>query len=247
MSLQRRRLASCEDLTVPALRRLQGLAPLTDSDREAIRRVGSYRDSLPAGAELQQEGSCGGARIMASGFACRQRVLPDGRRQIFDFLIAGDLIGVAADQPLARTAIAALTPVDTLPAALLRECAADAQRFPGLCAAVARCAHEEQTRLLDHVVRLGRQTGYERTAHLLLELGDRLAAAGLGDRRRFPMPLTQEALADALGLSVVHVNRILQQLRRERLIELRSGEAVLLEREFLMEIADYRPRPSAAA
>ena len=95
--------------------------------------------------------------------------------------------------------------------------------------------------------RLGRQTGYERTAHLLLELGDRLAAAGLGDGRRFPMPLTQESLADALGLSVVHVNRILQQLRRERLIELRSGEAVLIERDLLVGVADYRSCLTGAA
>jgi len=66
------------------------------------------------------------------------------------------------------------------------------------------------------------------------------------DSQRFPLPLTQEVLADALGLSIVHVNRTLQQLRRERLIELRSGVAILLEPELLAGIADYR-RPAAIA
>jgi CRP-like cAMP-binding protein len=240
MALQHRRVGGLDDVVAPALLRLQKLGPLPESDREALRRAGTYSETAPAGAELQQEGRCGCPRILISGFACRQRVLADGRRQIFDFLIPGDLIGAAPDRPLAQEAVAALTTVETAPAPVLRDCAVDPMRFPGLSAAVARCARQEQLRLLDHVVRLGRQTGYERTAHLLLELGDRLAAAGLGDGRRFPMPLTQESLADSLGLSVVHVNRILQQLRRERLIELRSGEAVLIERELLAGIADYR-------
>jgi CRP-like cAMP-binding protein len=112
---------------------------------------------------------------------------------------------------------------------------------PGLAKAVGLCESTEEARLLDHVVRLGRHTAYERVAHLLLELRERLAAAGLGDDRRFPLPVTQEVLADALGLSVVHINRILQQLRRERLIETRAGQAVLLDPELLVQVADYGP------
>lgn len=111
---------------------------------------------------------------------------------------------------------------------------------PSLAEALLVAAALDEALLLAHVVRLGRQTAYERTAHLLLELHDRTTTAGLEQNGRFPMPLTQEALADALGLSIVHVNRTLQQLRRDRLIEVRSGEARLLDRDALIEIADYQ-------
>jgi CRP-like cAMP-binding protein len=77
-------------------------------------------------------------------------------------------------------------------------------------------------------------------AHFFLELQRRLEVTGLGDSQRFPLPLTQEILADALGLSIVHVNRTLQHLRREQLIELRSGVAILLQPAALAQIADYR-------
>ena len=70
------------------------------------------------------------------------------------------------------------------------------------------------------------------------ELHDRAAAAGLADDGRFLLPLTQEVLADALGLSVVHVNRVLQQLKRDRLIELHGGRARLLDRARLAMVSD---------
>jgi CRP-like cAMP-binding protein len=98
----------------------------------------------------------------------------------------------------------------------------------------------EDALLLDHAVRLGRLTAFERVAHFLLELQQRLEIAGLGDRQRFPLPLTQEILADALGLSIVHVNRTLQQLRRTGLIELRSGVAILVQPDALAKLCDYR-------
>jgi CRP-like cAMP-binding protein len=118
-------------------------------------------------------------------------------------------------------------------------CLLRSDQAPGLLRAFLAATRLENMRLLDHVVRLGRQTAYERVAHFLLEMQDRLAAVGMGDRQRFPLPLTQELLADALGLSIVHVNRTLQQLRRDNLIEWRAGVVVLLQRELLVQIADY--------
>ncbi len=103
----------------------------------------------------------------------------------------------------------------------------------------------DEASLLDHIVRLGRQTAYERMAHLLLELRWRLAEVGLGDERKFPLPLTQEVLADALGLSIVHVNRTLQQLRREGLLEMRAGFVELLKPDVLIATSDFRlPQPT---
>jgi CRP-like cAMP-binding protein len=113
-------------------------------------------------------------------------------------------------------------------------------RSPALAAALTRARWLEQSMLLDHMVRLGRQTAYERVAHFLLELQQRMEIAGFGDAQRFPLPLTQEILADVLGLSIVHVNRTLQQLRREKLIELRSGVAILLQPDILASISDFK-------
>ena len=87
--------------------------------------------------------------------------------------------------------------------------------YPGLTLAVRLLSIYETLSLQDQVVRLGRQTAYERMVHLLLELRERLDTVDMVINNVFPMPLTQEVLADALGLSIVHVNRTLQQIRRD--------------------------------
>jgi CRP-like cAMP-binding protein len=93
--------------------------------------------------------------------------------------------------------------------------------------------------LLHQIIRIGRQTAYERLVHLLLELNSRCHAAGLSDGFSFDLPLTQEILADSLGLSIVHVNRTLQTLRREQLIEQKSSIVTIKDKEKLALIAEY--------
>lgn len=194
-----------------------------------------------AGDELIAEGQTARrARFIVSGWAHSQRVLMDGRRQTFGFLLPGDGLGMCPRQsPPALAVFVAATALETVDAEPLME-VVQSGRSPGLERALAAAARLDDILTYDHVTRLGCQTAYERVAHFLLELQHRSEMAGLGDRHRFPMPLTQEMLADALGLSIVHINRTLQQLRQRRLIELRSGVAVLLDREALIQIADFR-------
>ena len=232
------------------VRRLRMLGAVSDAELDLLRSLGDRRERCIAGEELVTEGDFGSRpRFILSGWACRQRVLPDGRRQIFSFLLPGD--GLALDRRLTPepASVIALTALETADAAPLLE-AVQAGRAPGLASALAAIEPLEHKLMLDHMVRLGRQTAYERVAHFLLELQRRQEITGLGDSQRFPLPLTQEMMADALGLSIVHVNRTLQQLRRERLIELRSGVAILLQREQLTDIAEYRtqsPRRAGGA
>jgi CRP-like cAMP-binding protein len=229
------------------VRRLRALSSLTEAEHDLVRRLGDRRERHVAGEELVAEGQVGRRpRFVTSGWACSQRVLSDGRRQIFGFVLPGDLLGLA-DRPSTPSlcSVVALTALETIDAEAMFE-AIQSDSAPGLARALIAAHLAEQALLFDHMVRLGRQTAYERVAHLLLELQRRLEAAGLGDSQRFPLPLTQEILADALGLSIVHVNRTLQQLRRERLIELRSGVAILLQPDLLMNIADYRAATPAA-
>ena len=94
-------------------------------------------------------------------------------------------------------------------------------------------------RLLDQVVRLGQQTAVERVVTLMLDIHDRLGAVGMAEIDSFDMPLTNEQLASMLGLSLVHVNRTLQQLRQEGLADIRSGKAVLLNPERMRSLSSY--------
>lgn len=228
----------------PIVRRLRTLAPISGDEEALVRALSERRERHGPGEELIAEGH--GARrprFVVAGWAARQRVLPDGRRQIFSLILPGDSLGLAdRTAPPAPWSVVALTALETMDAEPVLDAAREG-RAPGLARAFEAGAHEESRLLLDHMVRLGQQTAYERVAHFLLELSRRLQIAGLGDGQRFPLPLTQEILADALGLSIVHVNRTLQQLRRERLIELRSGVAILLQPQTLREVAAYEAAP----
>lgn len=224
----------------PVLRRLKGSSSISAAEETLIRTLADHRDRFTPGQELIAEGALARApRLVVAGWAACQRVLPDGRRQIFRFILPGDGLGFAPQpSPPSPWSVTALTALETIDAEEALA-AAESGAAPGLAEAFAAARARERRQLLDQMVRLGQQTAYERMAHFLLELQGRLQAAGLGDEQRFPLPLTQEILADALGLSIVHVNRTLQQLRRQGLIELRSGVAILLNREALAQVADY--------
>jgi CRP-like cAMP-binding protein len=223
------------------LRRLERFGPLSPPAVDLIRSL-TEAQSHPAGAELNDEGAgLPRPRFLLTGWAARMRWLTDGRRQILGFLLPGEGIGLSPrPRPIGMTATIALTPLKTLDAAPVLRAFDQPEMAPGLAEALRMAACMEEAVLLDQVVRLGRQTAYERICHLLLELRDRLADVGLAHNGSFPLPLTQEVIADATGLSVVHVNRILQQLRREHLVDLHAGRASLLEADQLEKIADYQ-------
>ena len=225
----------------PALRRLMSLTTLSDLEQALILGLGGRRERHSAGDELLVEGDFARRpRFVVSGWASTQRLLSDGRRQVFGFALPGDGVGVYPRMsPPAPFTVVATTPVETVDAEPFLE-AVRLGDSPGLLKAFSAAARHEDQMLLDHIVRLGRQTAYERVAHFLLELHDRLAAVGLAEQQRFPLPLTQEILADTLGLSIVHINRTLQQMRRDQLIEWRSGMATVLRREVLASMCDYR-------
>lgn len=217
-------------------RRLGGPGLLSPAELELVAATARRLENAPGGTEIP------GRRILVSGWVARRRTLADGSRQIFSFVLPGD---PCSGRRRGGTRLVALTAVETAEAGALFQAAEDRLRHPGLADAFEAIGQEEEGLLLDHIVRLGRLTAYERTAHLLLELRERLARVGLADEQRLPMPLTQETLADALGLSIVHVNRTVQQLRRDGLIELRAGLAVLHDPDAMAELCGYEPLRTA--
>ena len=220
----------------PLATRLSALAPLKATELEALNAAERDQRRSPARRELVAEGEpVVGPRAMLSGWACRQRILADGRRQILSFLLPGDLIGACRQtNPLAFTAVLAITEVVT--------CAVPAaEPGSGLAEAYARSAALEEHQFLAQITRLGRFNAYERLADWFLETGERLAVAGLSAADHFPLPLTQELLADALGLTSVHVNRMLQALRGDGLLTSRGGTISLPDPSRLAKLVDYKP------
>lgn len=224
----------------PVLARFQSTGFCSPQLEVLITELGSRSEAVASKAVLQTEDApVRRPHYLVSGWACRFRHLSDGRRQIFDFVLPGEGIGVCLrPAPLANTSTTALTPVRLVDAApLLRAEALDSCKE--LVCALQTHADADERRMLDQVVRLGRLSALERLAHLILDLHQRLVVVGQADGDRFSLPLTQETLADALGLSVVHVNRTIQELRRQNLVQLERGVVRLPDRDGLARLAGY--------
>jgi CRP-like cAMP-binding protein len=182
-----------------------------------------------------------------SGWACRRRTLLDGRQQIMSLILPGEwLIGTPGGSDLVSGEVVALTPLRLIDAEKrLSEGAGDGAADLEMSRRGA--LYVQQALLLNHIVRLGRMSAKARLAHLLLELHDRLDLNGLVHEQSYCLPLNQETLGDFMGLSIVHVNRVLQKLRREGLINLAAGKLTVLSRAGLVAVGDYEGMPSYPA
>lgn len=226
------------------LRALAHCGALDEEEEKTAHAALADMQSVPAGHELIAEGEpLNRPCLLLEGWAVRQRVLSDGRRQIFSFVLPGDGLGLCArPDGVALHSTFALTPVTLAPMPLLNQRLQTRSKSP-LSDAAWNMISLEETFLSNQVMRLGRQSAYERLIHLLLEFHDRLKAKGAVEDGSFVMPFTQEVLSDALGLSTVHTNRILQQLRRERLIQTHAATVRLVDLVLLAEVADYHRSP----
>ena len=206
---------------------------------ERVRAFWRRIERYGPGAQVRQDpGAAPGKQlIIVSGWACDLRILPDGRRQIFSFLLPGDAIEARGAGSVGSRGLVALTRLEVVDSG--RQLAADAEGREVLTQALHEAALQREERLYDHVVRMGRLSAKERVIHLLLELRERLERVGLVDGDTFKIPLTQEIFADALGLSVVHINRTLKELRKEGLVSVKSGSATLHNRRKLATMSCY--------
>ncbi|MDB5408631.1 MAG: Crp family transcriptional regulator [Rhodospirillales bacterium] len=181
----------------------------------------------PAGAMLIAPERCQGSILfLRSGWAMRSRELSDGRRSIIDLFLPGDLVGVDTifDMP-SLAATVALSPVTYQAMAPLQP--ADVSRNPELAASLAYAGRQERLRVEALAVMLARATAEERISAFLLNLHARLLSRGLVSATGFRLPMTQVQIADHLGLTVVHVNRVLRQLRERGFVSLIRGNAAI--------------------
>jgi CRP-like cAMP-binding protein len=231
------------------LHRLRALTALAPHEVELVLSLSEPpKLHAPGTSVCPQEDGSPHRRLIVTGWATRPRILPDGRRQMLDLVLPGDLMGDRGERrPLAMNPVVALTQVRTIGVGRLVGAVRDQPNdYPGIVRALAAIDRAEEARLLDHIVRLGCQSARQRMAHLLLELHQRLAVIGFVHNASFPMPLTQDTLGELLGLSLVHINRIVSQLRREKMVSIRAGVATIHDFGRLALLAD-RTDPTHAA
>lgn len=224
-------------------RKLSVPVPLSKREKTALAALQSNPQFVAAGEDLLVEGHPSRiAYVLKTGWAVRYKLLPDGRRQVLNFVLPGDIVGfhehlfqVTPHSVGALTDLEVSTMSPTALVKLFRE-------LPRLAFAIAWSAAREGAMLEEQVVRIGRRNAYERMAHLFLELLQRLSIVGQASEQAFEMPVTQVVLADTLGLSIVHVNRTLRRFRREGLIGMAHGRILLKDRAALADIADFEGR-----
>ena len=221
-------------------RKLATFVALSDEDRAMLDRLHQRRRSFAAGVDLVHQGQPDqSAYILAKGWACSYKLLPNGARQIVDFQIPGDFLGLRSI--LFRTAdhnIEPITPVEASEVIVTDLLEAFA-KTPRLATAVLWAASRDEAMVVEHLVGIGRRNALERTAHYLLELGARLKLVGLGSNDGYDCPLSQYMLADALGLSAVHINRVLRQLREMGLLTFQKGYVNIEDFDSLVALADF--------
>ena len=206
---------------MPLARKLGCFLRLNSSEASYLGELQHHPLSLKQGTEFVHEGE-GDQRafILISGWGCCYKLLPEGSRQIISFPLPGDIVGLSslllptADQSCTALTDVAASCVDAKHMMRLFT------EFPRLAAAILGTTVQDQAILVDHLVDIGRRRATQRVAHFFLELSQRLQWVGLGSETEYECPLTQQDLADALGLSQIHVNRVLRHLREQGILTL---------------------------
>jgi len=228
--------------TQPLIRKLESIGALSEQDREALASLPVQVRDLDADEDVVREGDVPSVCcLLLDGFMHRYKVLPDGKRQILALHTPGDVPDLQSlflrhlDHSLAASvpSTAAFIPHEAL-RALMRA-------HPTVADLFWRDTLIDAAIFREWIVALGQRSALSHLAHLLCEVFTRLRAVGLAQDQSCNLPLTQTELGDACGLSSVHVNRTLQELRGEGLIELHHGRLTILDWARLQEVAQFDP------
>ena len=222
------------------MRKLGSLGPLSEEEILVLNKIGTKASGVPAGTDLIREGEPPqGVFLVLEGFACRYKLRKSGARQIIAYLVPGDFCDL--DVPL-------LTRMDhnigTLSACQIVRIAPETIQellsWPALARALRVAALLDAANAREWLVNLGCRTATERVAHLLCELLARLETVGLVKTDGYELPLTQAHLADTTGMTDVHMNRSLKQLKERGLIELRNKHLTVLDLPGLKRRGDFQ-------
>jgi len=224
----------------PLVRKLASIVVLSDAERSTLLGLAATVRNVGADEEIVHEGDrpsecC----LIVDGFACRYKTTEAGKRQIFSFHIPGDIPDLQSlHLEVMDHSLGTLVPskLAFIPHAAVRDLM---RRCPRIADAFWRDTLIDAAVFREWMVGLGRRDAYRRIAHLLCELFVRLKAVGRTSGHAYELPLTQAEMGDALGLSTVHVNRTLQQLRGEGLIETQGGMVLVQDWERLKQAGQF--------
>lgn len=230
--------------TACPLRRQPAFRPNTEPEIAFIQQLKVGELKLQRRSTIFREGETAERLYtLLSGWAFRYKTLPDGRRQILNFLLPGDLVGLQS-KLFAEAAHGAEALTDVVLCAFARDRVWDIfHRYPQIAFDVTWLGAREESMVDDNLFSVGRRSAAERVAALLLQLHARASQIGLGASGALPLPLTQTHIADALGLSNVHTNRVLQTLRARGFFELGGGTLRLRDISGLRRLARAGPEP----
>ena len=200
-----------------------------------VREIGPRRDLIREGEKPRA------VNLILDGWACCYKQLPDGRRQIVSFFIAGDLcdpiVFILSEMDHSIGAITHVRYAEISPA----DFEDLMMRSPRVTEALWWCELVNTAVAREWTVNVGQRSAFERIAHLFCEMYLRLKTVGLVDNGHCHWPLTQADLAEATGLTAVHVNRTLQDMRRRRLIELQGRKLTIVDLDRLKAAAMFNP------
>jgi CRP-like cAMP-binding protein len=220
---------------------LERYAPLRLEDKAAIEReMLSSRRYAPREILIREGSPVDRIFVMVEGFACRFKLLADGRRQITALMLPGDLCDTRSFLlPQLDHTVAAISPVEVV--VLSAEAVGRLEATRGLAQALARNSMVHQSISREWMLNIGHRTSFERLTHLLCELFERLSAVRLTRGLSCDIPLTQTEIADALAISSVHVNRTLMEIRRTGLATFQSKHLTIHDYANLRHAANFDP------
>src|ERR1700690_590096 len=224
----------------PLLRKLSNFTKLSEEESNAVNECINDVHEFAAREDVIAQGErTGGVKLLLEGFACRYKVLEDGRRQIVAYFVPGDLcdlrVFILKRMDHSIGAIVGSKVATISPENILRL----TEHYPTLTRALWWSTLVEEAVAREWIVNVGQRNALERMAHLFCELLYRFRAVGLNQGLSCTLPLTQVELAETLGLSAVHVNRTLQELRRQKLITLDGGTLTIQNLRALEELSFF--------
>jgi CRP-like cAMP-binding protein len=184
--------------------------------------------------------------FVKDGYAVRYKLLRNGKRQILNVVLPGDIVGIPASfLDRAAYSVTAITDV-TMTVCALEAYVQLCYRRPQFGLALSWIAVQEATTYAEHIIDVGRRTPIERLSHFLLELHARLHAVGRAGKTGFDLPFSQEVMADVLGMSLPHLNRMMQRLRAEKIIADSERQIEFLDPGAIQTLAQYQPQKLAS-
>jgi CRP-like cAMP-binding protein len=226
----------------PLIRKLESIFVLTDEERRALENLPMQIAVIKDDQDIVREGdSPSRSCLILSGFTCTYKVTAEGKRQIVSFNIPGDIPDLQSlHLKVLDNGISTLSPcrVGFIPHEALRDVCA---RYPRIASGLWRETLIDAAIFREWMTSIGRREAYIRIAHLLCELLVRMKAVGLAEEHSCDLPITQAEFSDALGLTTVHVNRVLQALRADGLIQSKGTRLSVPDWNKLMEAGEFDP------